>query len=127
MLLVSAKYGRGLGEARQAIRKALEPGPLASATPDPAGASPSLEQRLALVDGELPQRMAAILAATVQLPPQWRDRLTRRLDRVLLHPLLGLPLFFAMMLLMFQGIYAIGVPVQGLLSSWLSQFGQGVL
>ena len=127
VLLVSAKYGRGLGEARQAIRKALEPGPLASATPNPTEASPSLEQRLALVDGELPQRMATILAATVRLPPQWRDRLTRRLDRVLLHPLLGLPLFFATMLLMFQGIYAIGVPVQGLLSSWLSQFGQGVL
>jgi len=137
VLLVSAKYGRGLGEARQEIRKALTPGPLqpqdqapaplASATPDPTEASQSLEQRLALVDGELPRRMAAILAATVQLPPQWRDRLTRRLDRVLLHPLLGLPLFFATMLLMFQGIYAIGVPIQGLLSSWLSQFGQGVL
>jgi ferrous iron transport protein B len=137
VLLVSAKYGRGLGEARQEIRKALTPGPLlpqdqapaplASATPDPTEASQSLEQRLALVDGELPERMAAILAATVQLPPQWRDRLTRRLDRVLLHPLLGLPLFFATMLLMFQGIYAIGVPIQGLLSSWLSQFGQGVL
>ena len=152
VLLVSAKYGRGLGEARQEIRKALAagplqsdhltaqaslaaaqvpgplaPGPLAGAAPEPTEASPSLEQRLALVDGELPQRMAAILAATVQLPPQWRDQLTRRLDRVLLHPLLGLPLFFATMLLMFQGIYAIGVPVQGLLSSWLSQFGQGVL
>lgn len=147
VLLVSAKYGRGLGEARQAIRQALEPGPLephglganvslaagqapgslASAAPEPTEASQSLEQRLALVDGDLPQRMAAILAATVQLPPQWRDRLTRRLDRVLLHPVLGLPLFFATMLLMFQGIYAIGVPLQGLLSSWLSQFGQGVL
>ena len=147
VLLVSAKYGRGLGEARQEIRKALEPGPLqpeglgaqasltptqapnpmASAAPGSAAAAQSLEQRLALVDGDLPQRMAAILAATVELPPQWRDRLTRRLDRVLLHPVLGLPLFFATMLLMFQGIYAIGVPIQGLLSSWLSQFGQGVL
>jgi len=138
VLLVSAKYGRGLGEARQAIRKALAPGPLqpedqgaqaslASAAPEPTGASQSLEQRLALVDGELPQRMASILAATVELPPQWRDRLSRRLDRVLLHPVLGLPLFFATMLLMFQGIYAIGVPIQGLLSGWLSQFGQGVL
>ena len=143
VLLVSAKYGRGLGEARQEIRKALPagplqpqgqgaqaslaPAPLDSAAPNPTEANQSLEQRLALADGELPQRMAAILAATVQLPPQWRDRLTRRLDRVLLHPLLGLPLFFATMLLMFQGIYAIGVPIQGLLSSWLSQFGQGVL
>ena len=131
VVLVSAKYGRGLGEARQAIRQALEPGlpqPDGLAAPGPeAGASQTLEQRLALVDGDLPQRMAGILAATVQLPPQWRDRLSRRLDRVLLHPVLGLPLFFATMLLMFQGIYAIGVPVQGLLSSWLSQFGQGVL
>ena len=143
VLLVSAKYGRGLGEARQEIRKALPagplqpqgqgaqaslaPAPLDSAAPNPTEANQSLEQRLALADGELPQRMAAILAATVQLPPQWRDRLTRRLDRVLLHPLLGLPLFFATMLLMFQGIYAIGVPIQGLLSGWLSQFGQGVL
>jgi len=147
VVLVSAKYGRGLGEARQEIRKALAlrslqpesqangafpeeaqaPSPVASAGPEPIEASQTLEQRLALVDGELPQRMAAILAATVQLPPQWRDRLSRRLDRVLLHPVLGLPLFFATMLLMFQGIYAIGVPVQGLLSGWLSQFGQGVL
>lgn len=143
VLLVSAKYGRGLGEARQEIRKALPagplqpqgqgaqaslaPAPLDSAAPNPTEANQSLEQRLALADGELPQRMAAILAATVQLPPQWRDRLTRRLDRVLLHPLLGLPLFFATMLLMFQGVYAIGVPIQGLLSGWLSQFGQGVL
>ena len=143
VLLVSAKYGRGLGEARQEIRKALPagplqpqgqgaqaslaPAPLDSAAQNPTEANQSLEQRLALADGELPQRMAAIQAATVQLPPQWRDRLTRRLDRVLLHPLLGLPLFFATMLLMFQGIYAIGVPIQGLLSGWLSQFGQGVL
>jgi len=68
-----------------------------------------------------------LLASSVRLPPQWRDRLTRRLDAVLLHPLLGLPLFFLVMALMFQVIYAIGVPLQELLATLLDRFGQGVI
>lgn len=44
--------------------------------------------------------------------PAGSDRLSRRLDAILLHPWLGLPLFFGMMLLLFQGIYAIGTPLQ---------------
>jgi ferrous iron transport protein B len=44
--------------------------------------------------------------------------MTERLDRVLLHPVLGLPIFFAVMLLLFQGVFAIGKPLQDA-ATWL--------
>jgi ferrous iron transport protein B len=46
---------------------------------------------------------------------------------VLLHPLLGMPLFLLTMALMFQAIYAIGVPMQEWLGMLLERFGSGVL
>jgi ferrous iron transport protein B len=44
---------------------------------------------------------------------------TRRIDDFVLHPWLGLPLFLLVMLLMFQGVYTLGAPLQ----DWL---GTGV-
>jgi ferrous iron transport protein B len=120
VLLLSAKYRRGLGEARHAIAQAL----VGQRHRHPVQA---LDSRLAEGDAGLDGALAQLVQAAVSLPPQWRDRLTRRLDAWLLHPLLGLPLFFLAMALMFQAIYAIGVPVQEWLGSLLDQFGQGVL
>ncbi|OQY50224.1 MAG: hypothetical protein B6230_06780, partial [Desulfobacteraceae bacterium 4572_89] len=40
--------------------------------------------------------------------PVMEDRLTKQLDRIFLHPFLGLPLFFLLMLLLFQGVYGLG-------------------
>jgi len=57
------------------------------------------------------------LEATQQSPPL-PDRLSERLDRFLLHRWLGLPLFLLLMLLLFQGIYGLGTPLQGLLARW---------
>jgi len=126
VVLLSAKFRRGLGEARQAMAQALAQAPVAQVGVAQAGVA-HLETTLAEGDDGLQRQMAQLLASSVRLPPQWRDRLTRRLDAVLLHPLLGLPLFFLVMALMFQVIYAIGVPLQELLATLLDRFGQGVI
>lgn len=128
VMLVSAKYRRGLGEARQAMAQALLP-PQASGAPSsgPQAAVAHLDACLAAADADLQSQLGQLLATSVILPPQWRDRLTRRLDAVLLHPLLGLPLFFLLMALMFQAIYAVGVPLQELLGTLLDQFGKAVI
>jgi ferrous iron transport protein B len=49
----------------------------------------------------------------VQVPARLSDHLTEKLDRVILHPWLGLPIFFAVMYLLFQGIFIFGQPIQG--------------
>ena len=127
VVLLSAKYRRGLGEARQAMVKVLAKGAALPAGGQTQAGLTHLEATLAEGDGGLSGQIAELLASSVSLPPQWRDRLTRRLDAVLLHPLLGLPLFFLVMALMFQAIYAVGVPVQELLATLLDRFGQGVI
>lgn len=118
--LVSAKHRQGLRETRQAMAGLL-------AAPPTPWRPRSLEPALAAGDAELEEAQRSLVAAAVTLPEQWRDQLTRRLDRWLLHPLLGLPLFFAAMALMFQAIYAVGVPLQEGLNGLLEAFGNGVL
>ena len=123
VLLGSAKYRMGLAALQAAVLRSLE-GQAAGSAPQPVQ---RLEERLRAVDGELEATQAQLVATAVQLPKQWHDRWTRRLDVVLLHPLLGLPLFLLAMALMFQAIYAIGVPVQEWLGTLLERFGSGVL
>ncbi len=122
VVLLSAKYGQGLAAVRQALLQRLE----ASASRRPEVVT-ALEPRLAALEAALIPSQAALLQATVQLPPQWRDRWTRRLDAVLLHPLLGLPLFFGAMALMFQLIYAVGVPIQEGLGGLLDAIGKQLI
>ncbi len=119
--LLSAKYRQGIDSLKHSLVHQLE------ASIEEAAAVQQLEPRLAAVDAELDAAMAALVERSVTLPGRWRDQRTRRLDAVLLHPLLGLPLFFLAMALMFQAIYAIGVPVQEGLAGLLDQFGQLVL
>jgi ferrous iron transport protein B len=66
-----------------------------------------------------------VLEATRNLP-RVSDAVTERLDAVLLHRVLGLPLFFLLMLGVFQGIFALGTPLQDgvaalfrMLGAWL--------
>jgi ferrous iron transport protein B len=55
--------------------------------------------------------------------------LTEKIDRLLMHRLIGLPLFFGLMFLMFQGVFALGAPLQewigaeiGVMQSWLKDY-----
>ena len=125
VLLLSAKYGRGMAELQQRLRRQLDQSRVARSAPPTA--QTALESRLSALDAELDPALAALMASAISLPPLWRDRWTRRLDALLLHPLLGLPLFFLAMALMFQLIYAIGVPVQELLGTLFDQLGQHLL
>ena len=103
IFLLSAKYGTGYQEAMQAITKALR-------YPTP-GMAEQLRSQLEM-DEHIETEMARVLKHAVQVPVQMSDRLTERLDRVMLHPWLGLPIFFAIMYLLFQGIFIFGQPLQ---------------
>ena len=122
VLPLSAKYRQGIEALQNAILAELDRN-----AAQPAAAVTQLEEQLAAVDAGLDGAMAALVARSVHLPDTWRDRRTRQLDALLLHPLLGLPLFFLAMALMFQAIYAIGVPLQEGLARLLDQFSQVVL
>jgi ferrous iron transport protein B len=103
VFLLSAKYGTGYPEALQSISKALR-------YPTPGMAEQvrsQLEQ-----DEHIESEMARVLKHSVQIPARMSDNLTDKLDRVMLHPWLGLPIFFGIMYLLFQGIFLLGQPLQ---------------
>ncbi len=108
---ISAKYGTGYPEALEAIRRALS-------FPTP-GMKEELQSQLE-VDEQIEAQMAKVLKQTVQIPARLPDSLTQRLDRVMLHPVLGLPIFFGIMYLLFQGIFFFSQPLQAGIASGLS-------
>ena len=67
-----------------------------------------------------------LVQEAVQMPPQLPRDLTARLDRILMHRWLGLPLFLFIMFTLFQGVFSLGTPLQDSLAglfetmtSWL--------
>src|SRR4030067_708443 len=103
IFLLSGKYGTGYAEAMQAVTKALR-------YPTP-GMAEQLRSQLEQ-DGHIEAEMARVLKHAVQIPAQLPENLTEKLDRVMLHPWLGLPIFFAIMYLLFQAIFLLGQPLQ---------------
>ncbi len=104
IFLLSAKYGNGYHEAMQAITRALR-----YTTP---GMAENLRDQLK-PDEQMESEMARVLQHSVQVPARLPDNLTSQLDHVMLHPWLGLPIFFGIMYLLFQGIFFFGQPLQG--------------
>ncbi|HLP97048.1 MAG TPA: ferrous iron transport protein B [Sideroxyarcus sp.] len=104
IFLLSGKYGTGYQEALQAITKALR-------YPTP-GMAEELRSQLEQ-DEHIESEMARVLKHAVQVPAQLPENLTDKLDRVMLHPWFGLPIFFGVMYLLFQGIFLLGQPLQG--------------
>lgn len=111
---MSAKYGGGYEAAVEAITQTLQQQEQSICVPD-------LTDRL-MSNIQLASELDTILHDAVHVADNHQDTLTTRLDRLLLHPILGLPLFFAAMYLMFQVVYALGTPLQDLLSSGLDWF-----
>lgn len=109
--LISGKYGAGYQEALQAVTKALR-------YPTP-GMAEQLRSQLEQ-DAHIETEMARVLQHAVQVPVQMPEHLTDKLDRVMLHPWLGLPIFFGIMYLLFQGIFLLGRPLQGWVAEALS-------
>ena len=113
IFLLSGKYGSGYPEALQAITKALR-------YPTP-GMAEHLRNKLEQ-DQHIETEMARVLKHAVQIPAQLPENLTEKLDRIMLHPWLGLPIFFGIMYLLFQGIFLLGQPLENVVAklfTWL--------
>ncbi|MDH4188612.1 MAG: ferrous iron transport protein B [Betaproteobacteria bacterium] len=92
--MVSAKYGQGVDQLQKLIVEALH-GKL------PSGA-PTLDSNA----------LEAAVRQNVSVPARASHALTEKMDRVLLHPWAGLPIFFAIMFLMFEAVFNLGKPIQ---------------
>ncbi len=113
VLPVSAKHNQGIaalidqlhgwGESPRPARRAL-----AAGQGDHQGDPQPLDDRL-----------RELVARHVTLPERLLNRRTRLVDRVLLHPLLGVVLFLGIVLAVFQMLYAVTAPLQDLLGTGL--------
>ena len=106
--LLSAKYGQGMEQLLPAMRQVLTATlPLQPSTVDASHVEKAFGQ-------------------CISVPSQASHAITESLDRVLLHPWFGLPIFFAVMLLVFQGVFAIGKPLQDA-AAWVFTEGRTLL
>jgi ferrous iron transport protein B len=101
--LLSAKYGQGMERLLPAVRQALANGERQAHT----ASLPDIEHAF---------------ATAMRVPALASNALTEKLDSVLLHPIFGLPIFFAIMLLLFQGVFAFGKPLQDGTAWLLTEF-----
>lgn len=115
--LISAKYGEGCQQIMTIAGRELD-----SHSPI---TSDDLQARLAS-DDRIEGEMVSILDDAVELPAQLPDGTTEKIDRVVLHPWLGLPLFFGVMFLLFQFIFTLGKPLQDGVA-WLLGYTRGDL
>ena len=90
---LSAKYGQGMERLLPAMRKAFNEVPVKT-------------HQATLAEVE------KAFSESVNVPAQASHATTEKLDKVLLHPVFGLPIFFAVMLLLFEGVFVIGKPLQ---------------
>jgi len=111
--LISAKYGQGIEQLQAAIRRSL-----AARGEAPAPRDAPLRDEDAL---------EAAVRRSVMIPAQASHVLTERIDRVLLHPWLGLPIFFLVMFLLFQAVFLVGKPIQDGLAWALGALRSGLL
>ena len=102
--LLSAKYGQGMEHLHAALRQALAQ----PRRPEPENSTRDL---------------STLFKGHVQTPAQAPHVLTERLDRVLLHPWLGLPLFLGLMFGVFQAVFTLGKPLQDGMA-WLFSEGR---
>lgn len=116
--LISAKYGDGL---KQALDLAAE---ILNREQPPA--AEVLRAQLSS-DDKIEREMESIVRSAVQMPLQMNDELTARIDRLVLHPWLGLPLFFLAMYILFQFIFVASAPLQDGIEWLMGYFRGGLL
>lgn len=108
--LLSAKHGQGYLKAYEGIGKKLQENDI-SVFPQ------ILRQQLDKSQDISPDAIAKVLDDAVQIPSHIGMTWTERIDRVLLHPIFGLPLFFGGMFGVFWIIWAIGLPSQDVMKN----------
>ncbi len=117
VLALSAREGEGIEELLGTI-------PTAARSP---ARSPCGEGLLPLGPEGIEELQERLVAECVRLPDGLQEGLTRRIDAVLLHPLVGPLVFLAIALAMFQAIYAVALPLQEGLAFLFDAFRGSVL
>jgi ferrous iron transport protein B len=100
--LISAKHGQGVPELKQALTDWLREHPQTTH----ASATALTE------DDVIEDTLNDLLSDNLHIPICLSPTRTDRVDRLLLHPWLGIPLFLLIMLAVFQVVYGIGAPLQ---------------
>ena len=108
--LLSAKHGDGTATLTALMRKQLQTAKNNNLIPVDAVGIDATGVDAVDVD--------AIVNRHIAVPIQASHQLTERLDRLFLHPWLGLPALLAMMLLLFEAVFALGKPLQEIMA-WL--------
>lgn len=109
-LLISAKYGTNYHRVYQRITQELE-------REIPSYDIGNIKEKLAKNQAILQDEIESILTETVIMPSKIAKNLTTWLDGILLHPVLGLPLFFLGMFLVFQLVWLVGLPSMDVMGS----------
>lgn len=112
--LISARQGFGFLPAKESLRTTLA---ATGNPPSPSALREKLEQ-----DDVVNEKAERLMERAVVMPLVLERKTTERLDRVLLHPLFGLPLFFLIMFLVFQAVYTLGTPIQDGVAWLLTSF-----
>ncbi|HEX5361261.1 MAG TPA: ferrous iron transport protein B [Fluviicoccus sp.] len=104
VVAISAKLGQGMNQVIPTFQQGLA-GSAPVQVPDSAFAA--LPE-----DSMLRMQTASLAQAAVDVPALASDKFSNRLDHWLLHPWLGLPLFFGILFLLFEAVYLLGAPLQ---------------
>lgn len=110
VISLSAKHGRGMGRVEPLFDVELSKGRPPVVVPDLLARLPE--------ESEV-QDLVRAAQRYVHVPERVSDEVTNRIDKVLLHPWLGLPIFFAILYLLFEGVYTFSAPIQDLLDGGL--------
>ncbi len=121
VVAISAKYGQGQAELMAAVAAKLPQAALPSGKMAAEAASRLAE------DDSFEVRSAELVAAAVDVPHLLPERFSDRLDRVLMHNVFGLPLFFIAMFFVFAGVFWLGAPIQDVLKNAFDWFGEALL
>ena len=123
--LLSAKHGDGTATLTALMRKQLQTAKNNNLIPVDAVSVDAVSVDAVSVDavgidatGVDAVDVDAIVNRHIAVPIQASHQLTERLDRLFLHPWLGLPALLAMMLLLFEAVFALGKPLQEIMA-WL--------
>lgn len=121
VVAVSAKYGLGHAELMAAVAATLP------REQRPAGELAAAAAIRLAEDDSLEARAEHLVASAVDVPHVLPERFTNRLDKVLMHPVFGLPLFFLAMFMVFAGVFWLGAPVQDVLKNAFEWGGETLL
>ena len=116
VFLASAKYGKDFNKIYTQINQELEN--KENIINYNKNNNNFLEEKINIT----PKEIEAILSGNVKIPSEFLKNLTTNIDNFLLHPILGFPLFFLGIFIVFQIIWNVGLPSQDvmeIITNWL--------